>query len=77
MNGKTLSALAIAVLFAAFAMAGTDSHQESERELMRYCERVVQFEAQAARGIPVKQRDGHRDHKGIAEEHCPGLRPAR
>jgi len=74
---KTFSALAIAALFAAYAMASTDSRNEAERELMRYCERVVQFEAQAARGVPIEQRLGHEDYRGIAAEQCPGMKPAR
>lgn len=77
MNRKAFSACAIVFLFAAYAMAGSDDHAEEERKLESYCERVVQFEAQAARGVPIEQRDGHRDHKGIAESDCPGMRPAR
>lgn len=64
------------LLIAAMAWAGNTDYAEAEREHLRYCERVAQFEAQAARGIPIKQRQGHRDHKGVAAEHCPGMRPA-
>lgn len=76
MKKKAYSALAIAVLFAAFAMAGTDSHQESERELMRYCERVVDHYVDKSMGLPIEQRRGHKDHRGIAAEACPGMRAA-
>ncbi|NYT74222.1 hypothetical protein HZU72_17565 [Halomonas sp. QX-2] len=73
---QTLAMALPIVLIAAMAWAGNADHAEAEREHLRYCERVVQFEAQAARGIPIEQRQGHRDHKGIAAEHCPGMRPA-
>jgi len=73
---QTLSMTAPVFLIAALALAGNDDHAEEERKLMRYCERVAQFEAQAARGIPIEQRQGHRDHKGVAAEQCPGMRPA-
>ncbi|MGM0858627.1 MAG: hypothetical protein ACQEW0_16330 [Pseudomonadota bacterium] len=77
MNGTMFSALAVAVLFAAFAMAGTDDYAEEERKLMRYCERVVDYHADKAMGVPIEQRRGNRDHKGIAESDCPGMKPAR
>ncbi|SNY95529.1 hypothetical protein [Halomonas sp. hl-4] len=77
MNRKTLSALAIAVLFAAFAMASSDDYAEEERKLMRYCERVVDYHADKAMGVPIEQRRGNKDHRGIAAEQCPGMKPAR
>lgn len=73
---KALGMTAPVFLIAALALAGNDDHAEEERKLMRYCERVAQFEAQAARGVPIEQRQGNRDHKGIAAEQCPGMRPA-
>lgn len=77
MRKKTLSVLAIAALFAAFAMASSDDYAEEERKLMRYCERVVDYQADKAMGAPIEQRRGNKDHRGIAAEQCPGLRPAR
>lgn len=79
MNITKKQALGVTVpvlLIAAFSWAGNADHAEAKREHMRYCERVAQFEAEAARGIPLSKRNGHRDHKGIAEEYCPGMRPA-
>jgi hypothetical protein len=79
MRKKTLSVLAIAALFSALALAGHDSKAEAERELLSYCERVAQFEAEKARGVPLEFRNGHRDWRddiNVAED-CPGMRPAR
>ena len=73
---RTLSVIAVLLVVTAYAWAGDADYAEEERELERYCERVVQFEAQAARGVPIEQRQGNRDHKGIAAEQCPGMRPA-
>lgn len=74
---QTLSMTAPVLLIAVIAWAGTADHEEEERKHLRYCERVVTFEVQAARGVPVEQRQGHRDYKGVAAERCPGMRPAR
>lgn len=73
---KALGVMAPMILIAAYAWAGNADYKEEELELERYCERVAQFEAQAARGVPIDQRQGHRDHKGIAEDECPGMKPA-
>ncbi|MDX5979570.1 hypothetical protein [Vreelandella alkaliphila] len=43
---------------------------------LRYCEGVAVWQAEAARAIPEFERTGHDDWRGIAEEYCPGLRPA-
>lgn len=42
----------------------------------RYCGGVAVWKAEEARGIPEVERTGHDDWRGIAEDYCPGLRPA-
>ncbi|MEG3078525.1 hypothetical protein R3F64_01475 [Halomonas sp. 5021] len=77
MNGKTLSVIAILGLVTAMAWAGNADYEATQREHLRYCERVAQYEAEVARGVPTEKLNGHSDFKNVAEEHCPGLRPAR
>lgn len=76
MGIRTYGVVTMTVLLGAFSYASNSDYDEVEQELLRYCERVVQFEVEAVRGVPISQRNGHRDHKGIAAEHCPGMRPA-
>lgn len=68
--------LGVVALLAAMAYAGNADHAEAEREHLRYCERVVNFEADARRGIQLTHRRGHADWRGIAADTCPGMKPA-
>ena len=60
------------------ALAGNDTHAEQEQSVSSYCEGVAVFAAEEARGVPLKNRTGHRDwDDGInVAEQCPGMRPA-
>lgn len=65
--------------FVGLAVAGRyDAGNQADVDAvhLRYCEEVAVWEAEAARGIPEFERTGHDDWRGIAEEVCPGLKPA-
>lgn len=58
---------------------GMLSKAESEEEnewLAKYCKDAAIWAAEEARGVPLNQRTGQPDYRGIAEESCPGMRPA-
>jgi len=77
MSSRTYGALALAAIVAAMLFAAHGDAAEAERVQMRYCENVVTWRVQAARGVDPLRRHGHPDYKQIAEAHCPGLRPAK
>jgi hypothetical protein len=77
---KKTASLAIGILgFVGLAVAG--HFDEGNRSAVnatheKYCGEVAVWQAEEARGIPAVVRTGHGDWRGIAEDHCPGLRPA-
>lgn len=79
-NQKKIALFAVGVLgFVGLAVAGHyDEGNRADVKAVheRYCEGVAVWQAEAARGIPKVERTGHDDWRGIAEEKCPGLRPA-
>ncbi|RUR26809.1 hypothetical protein ELY33_17020 [Vreelandella andesensis] len=77
MTTRTLSLAALLVVTGSMVLAA-NLDAADERHLHRtYCADVAVWQAEAARGIDPLRRTGHPDYRGIAEEHCPGLRPAK
>lgn len=74
---RTPWAIALIAIVGAMAALGRADHETQQAQHLRYCEDVALWQAEAARGIDPHHRTGHPDYQGIAEEHCPGLRPAR
>ncbi|MCO7246409.1 hypothetical protein [Halomonas sp. Mc5H-6] len=76
-NGLWAAAL-VAIIGTMVALAGNDTHAEQEQTVMQYCEGVAVFAAEEARGVPLKNRTGHRDWDDDinVEEQCPGMKPA-
>lgn len=50
--------------------------QEQDDWLTVYCTDAAVWAAEEARGVPISDRTGLPDYKGIAEDSCPGMRPA-
>ncbi len=73
---KALTITAGIAAIAALGYVGTADVDAQKVEERRYCEMVAIHDAQAARGIPPSERDGHHDYRGIADERCPGMRRA-
>lgn len=68
-----------AFLFIALVVMGQLAKGEAQEEsawLKAYCKDAAVWAAEEARGVPLSQRTGQPDYRGIAEEHCPGMRPA-
>ncbi|WP_252109087.1 MULTISPECIES: hypothetical protein [unclassified Halomonas] len=58
---------------------GQLSQDDAERRqdwLTSYCTDAAVWQAEEARGVPLNQRTGAPDYRGIAAESCPGMRPA-
>lgn len=76
MNARTLSVAALLVIVGSMVLAANLDASSSDRMHRHYCQEVAVWQAEEARGIDPLKRTGHPDYRGIAEEHCPGLRPA-
>lgn len=76
MKKRALSAAAFALLAAAFLLSANLGATDKERLHRTYCNEVAVWTAEEARGIDPLRRTGHPDYRGIAAEHCPGMRPA-
>lgn len=76
MRTKTLTALGLAAI--GFSMVLTANLGAADKESLHrtYCHEVAVWSAEEARGVDPNHRTGHPDYRGIAAEHCPGLRPA-
>lgn len=73
---NTKWALALVAVIAAMGMLAEGEAEEQADWLTRYCTDAAIWQAEEARGVPLNQRTGQPDYKGIAEESCPGMRPA-
>lgn len=77
MKTKTLSAIALIVLGLTMVLAANLGAADKDSLHRTYCHEVAVWAAEEARGVEPLERTGMPDYRGIAEEHCPGLRPAR
>ncbi|KIN13456.1 hypothetical protein [Halomonas sp. KHS3] len=79
MSTKTQRALlAGAAVVAVLALGQLSKGEAIEQDdwLTAYCTDAAVWAAEEARGVPLELRTGQPDYKGIAEESCPGMRPA-
>ncbi len=79
MSKQATNAAWAAFLFVALIVMGQLSKGEAQEQadwLTAYCTEAAIWAAEEARGVPLNQRTGQPDYRGIAEEHCPGMRPA-
>ncbi|MES3674637.1 hypothetical protein QC589_01645 [Halomonas elongata] len=52
--------------------------QQTDRDVAaeqhrQYCEDVALWRSEVAQGVPLNRRAGQPDHRGIADEQCPGI----
>ena len=52
--------------------------QQMDREIAaeqhrQYCEDVALWRTEVAQDVPLNRRAGQPDHRGIADEQCPGI----
>lgn len=79
MSTKTQRALlAVGAIAAVLVMGQLSKGEAREQEdwLISYCKDAAIWAAEEARGVPLNQRTGQPDYRGIAAESCPGMRPA-
>lgn len=79
MSKQATKFLWAAFLFVALLAMGQLSKGEAQEQadwLISYCTDAAIWAAEEARGVPLSERTGQPDYKGIAEESCPGMRPA-
>ena len=76
MPTKTLSVAALVVIIGSMVLAANLDAADEQSLHQGYCTEVAVWQAEEARGIDPLDRVGHPDYRGIAEDHCPGLRPA-
>lgn len=62
--------------FIGLATAGYMEKPSTEKTHETYCTGVAVWNAEGARGVAKLNRTGHPDWRDIAEEYCPGMRPA-
>ena len=73
------TALAITTVAALLAAIGWVTRMDAKIEQLshqQYCQDAAIWAAEEARGVPLEERVGQPDHRGIAAEQCPGMRPA-
>lgn len=79
MSSQATKGLWVTIMLVSIAVLGQLSQSEAEKQtdwLVSYCTDAAIWAAEEARGVPLEQRTGQPDYKGIAEESCPGMRPA-
>lgn len=76
MRTKTLTALGLMAVGLSMVVAANLGAADKESLHRTYCHEVAVWSAEEARGIAPNDRTGHPDYRGIAAEHCPGMRPA-
>ncbi|MEL7893470.1 hypothetical protein [Vreelandella neptunia] len=73
---RTMLAGAAVVAVLALGQLSKGEAIEQDDWLTAYCTDAAVWAAEEARGVPLELRTGQPDYKGIAEESCPGMRPA-
>ena len=73
---KFLWAAALLIALLVMGQLSKGEAQEQDDWLTAYCTDAAVWAAEEARGVPINQRIGQPDYKGIAEDNCPGMRPA-
>ncbi|RUR51497.1 hypothetical protein [Vreelandella populi] len=73
---KSLWAGALLVSVVTMSQLSKSDAQEKQERLTSYCTDAAVWAAEEARGVPLNQRTGQPDYRGIAAEQCPGMRPA-
>lgn len=79
MNKQATKLAWAAFLFVALVVMGQLAKGEAQEQadwLSTYCKDAAIWAAEEARGVPLNQRTGQPDYRGIAKESCPGMRPA-
>lgn len=79
MNPQAKKSLCLGFLISAVLVMSYLSKGEAQDEaewLTRYCTDAAIWAAEEARAVPLEERTGQPDYKGIAEEQCPGMKPA-
>lgn len=79
MTTRTQRTLLGGTALAALLALGQITQHDAERQrswLVAYCTDAAVWQAEEARGVPLNQRTGAPDYRGIAAESCPGMRPA-
>lgn len=79
MSPQAIKTLCAAFLVIAVLVMGYLSKGEAQEEadwLVSYCTDAAIWAAEEARGVPLSERTGQPDYKDIAEEQCPGMKPA-
>ena len=79
MSNQATKLIWAAFLFVALIVMGQLSKGEAQEQsdwLISYCTDAAIWQAEEARGVPLNQRTGQPDYRGIAAEQCPGMRPA-
>jgi len=68
--------LLLAAVIAAVWWLNVTDRQAEQAAQREYCEAVVTWEVEAARGIDPLHRTGHPDYDQRAADDCPGMQPA-
>lgn len=76
MTARTLSVAALVVIVASMVLAANIDAADEKHLHQTYCAEVAVWQAEEARGIDPLDRTGMPDYRGIAEDHCPGMRRA-
>lgn len=80
MKSKAFGFTLLSFIVVAIIVLGQLSKSEAQEQsdwLIVYCNDAATWAAEEERNVPLNERTGQPDYKGIAEDHCPGMRPAQ
>ncbi|MGP9499561.1 hypothetical protein [Halomonas sp. AOP43-D1-4] len=75
-QSKTLWAGALVAAVLVMGHLSKGEAQDQEEWLTDYCTDAAVWAFEEHRGVPLSERTGQPDYRGIAAEQCPGMRPA-